>query len=101
MQDSSYHGFGADRTVMPIFVFWSREAEEARELLSDNIKMPVMQAQIVDRVAMRRAVMAGCGITELTCRNYNDIAASEIIVAMMQTKILEPCGNGTNTARNS
>ena len=29
------------------------------------------------------------------------IAASEIIVAMMQTKILDPCGNGTNTARNS
>lgn len=57
----------------------TREAEEAREMLSDNVRMPVMQAQIVDRVAMRRAVMAGCGITELTGRNYNDVAAGEMM----------------------
>lgn len=42
------------------------EAQEARELLSDDPNMPVAAAQLADRVAIRRSVMAGCGLIELT-----------------------------------
>jgi len=57
----------------------THEADEARELLSENPRMPVLQSQLVDRVAMRRSVMLGCGVTELTGKNYNEAAASEML----------------------
>lgn len=56
----------------------THEADDARELL-DNPKMPVMTAQLGDRVAMRRAVMAGCGITELTGKLSNETAVREML----------------------
>ena len=57
----------------------TKEAEEARELLSENPKLPVAAAQLVDRVAMRRAVMSGCGVTELTGKFSNELATCEIL----------------------
>lgn len=57
----------------------TRESEEARELLADNPRMPVMAAHLVDRVAMRRAVMAGCGVTELTGKLANEAANTEML----------------------
>lgn len=57
----------------------TKEADEARELLTENEKMPVMKAQMVDRVAMRRAVMAGCGVTELTGKSASEPAAAEML----------------------
>ena len=56
----------------------TKEAEEARELLGDNEMMPVMEAQLTNRVAMRRAVMGGCGVIELTGKNANEAAVSEM-----------------------
>lgn len=57
----------------------TREAEEARELLSENPHMPVANSQLVDRVAMRRAVMAGCGVTELTGKGGSESANIEVL----------------------
>jgi len=57
----------------------TREAEEARELLSENPNMPVAHAQLVDRVAMRRAVMSGCGVTELTGKAGSEAANVEML----------------------
>lgn len=57
----------------------TNEASEARELLGDSVGMRVMQAQLGDRVANRRAVMMGCGITELTGKSANETAAREIL----------------------
>lgn len=57
----------------------TNEASEARELLADNATMTVMQAQLGDRVANRRAVMMGCGITELTGKAANETASREIL----------------------
>ena len=57
----------------------TKEADEARELLSDNPDMPVLGAQLVDRVAMRRAVMSGCGVTELTGKYASDAANTEML----------------------
>lgn len=57
----------------------TREADEARELLADNDKMPVMAAQLVDRVAMRRAVMNGCGLLELTGKHASEAANTEML----------------------
>lgn len=67
----------------------TREAEEARELLSENLKMPVAACQLVDRVAMRRAVMSGCGVTELSGR-YSSEAANAEILALYEKVFDEP-----------
>lgn len=53
----------------------TNEAEEARELLADDPNMPVAKCQLVDRVAMRRAVLAGCGLIELTGTNKTEALA--------------------------
>jgi chromosome partitioning protein len=39
--------------------------------------MSLMQCQISDRVAVRRAVMAGCGISELTGKNASEASVAE------------------------
>jgi chromosome partitioning protein len=53
----------------------TNEAADARELLSENPKMPVMQTQLADRVAMRRAVLSGCSVLELTGTNKTEAVA--------------------------
>lgn len=57
----------------------TREASDARTLLDESTRMPVLQSQLVDRVAMRRSVMLGCGVTELTGKDYDGRAATEIL----------------------
>jgi chromosome partitioning protein len=66
----------------------TNEAAEARELLSENEKMPVMETQLVDRVAMRRAVMAGCGVAELTGSAKADAVAE--VLALYEEVFGEP-----------
>lgn len=56
------------------------EAADARELLVEGFpNIPVLQTQLVDRVAMRRAVSAGCGVTELTGKNASEPAKAEVL----------------------
>lgn len=56
----------------------TKEAEEARERLAeDSPETPVLTAQLGDRVAVRRAVMTGCGVIELEGRNANATAEDE------------------------
>jgi chromosome partitioning protein len=56
------------------------EAGDARELLAEGFPdITVYQTQLADRVAMRRAVMVGCGVTELTGKNASEPAKSEIL----------------------
>lgn len=57
----------------------TKEAEESRTLLEENPNMPVLAAQIVDRVAMRRAVMSGCGVTELAGKSGSESANAEML----------------------
>jgi len=57
----------------------TREGPEARELLSDIPDMPLEPYQIVDRVAVRRAVMMGCGILELTGKDASKDANAELL----------------------
>jgi chromosome partitioning protein len=66
----------------------TNEASEARELLVENEKMPVMETQLVDRVAMRRAVMAGCGVIELAGTNKADAVAE--VLSLYQEVFGEP-----------
>jgi chromosome partitioning protein len=55
------------------------EAADARELLAEGFPtIPVLETQLVDRVAMRRAVSAGCGVTELAGKNASEAATREI-----------------------
>jgi chromosome partitioning protein len=56
----------------------TREGLEARELLADNPKMPVWSGQLADRVALRRAVMMGCGLMELTGKDASPAANAEM-----------------------
>ncbi len=51
------------------------EADDARELMADYPTLTVAQAQLVDRVAMRRSVAAGCGLVEMTGPGKNDALA--------------------------
>lgn len=67
------------RVVLNAVSAATREADDARELLGDTHKMPVMAVQLVDRVAMRRAVMAGCGLLELTGKSANEAANAEML----------------------
>jgi chromosome partitioning protein len=55
------------------------EGEECRALLEEDPKVPVMQTKLIDLVAMRRAVMAGCGVTELTGKKRSDSANQQMI----------------------
>ena len=55
------------------------EAVEAREYLADAEDMQVLGAVLVDRVAMRRAVMSGCGVLELAGKQANTAANTELI----------------------
>lgn len=57
----------------------TREGHEARELLGDNLKMPLESCQLVDRVAVRRAVMVGCGVIELTGKDSSPAANAELL----------------------
>lgn len=57
----------------------TNEAAEVREMLADSANMAVMQAQLGDRVANRRAVMMGCGVTELTGKAANEAASREML----------------------
>lgn len=57
----------------------THEAEEARELLADDESILVMDSQLVDRVAMRRSVMAGCGVIELPPKMRSEAATEEIL----------------------
>jgi len=57
----------------------TNEAEEARELLAEYEEMPVMKTQLVDRVAMRKAVKAGCAVVELKTKAGNEAACEEIM----------------------
>jgi chromosome partitioning protein len=57
----------------------TREWEEAREMLSDNEKMPVLNSQLTNRVAHRRAIRAGCGVIELTGKSHDVLAVAEMI----------------------
>jgi len=57
----------------------TNEAAEARELLSDNPNLPVLQSVLVDRVAMRRAVMAGCAVIELPTRLSSPACVQELM----------------------
>lgn len=56
----------------------TNEAAEARELLAENAHMPVLQSILVDRVAMRRAVMAGCAVVELPSRLSSSACVQEL-----------------------
>lgn len=56
------------------------EGEEARAMIAENETLPrLLNAQLGDRVAMRRAVVFGCGVTELTGKNANGTATAEIL----------------------
>lgn len=57
----------------------TREGDEARELLQDDESMPVMSCHLIDRVAMRRAVMNGCGVVELTGKHFSEPCKTEML----------------------
>lgn len=63
----------------------THEAREARELLLEyEEEMPVLAAQLVDRVAMRHAVKAGCGVIELPPKGANELAIYEMMGVYVQ-----------------
>lgn len=55
----------------------TKEAEEARALLTDA-GFDVLKTQIVDRVAMRKAVMSACAVVELQGKFANETASAEL-----------------------
>lgn len=65
--------------VLNLVAASTREGDAARELLSESDTMPVAKSQLVDRVAMRNAVMSGCGVTELTGKLASAAATTEML----------------------
>lgn len=67
------------RVVLNAVSSSTTEGEEARAVLADDEALPLMACQLTDRVAMRRAVMAGCAVTELTGKSASEPANTELL----------------------
>jgi len=57
----------------------TKEAEEAREALTEFEDFPVLDSMLVERVTMRRAVRLGCAVVELTGKNLNPACVQELM----------------------
>jgi chromosome partitioning protein len=58
---------------------FTKEGDQAREMLLDDEKFPrVMDSQLADRAAMRKAVAAGCCVTELPGKQGGEAATAEL-----------------------
>ncbi len=68
------------RVVLNLVAASTTEADEARVLLQEyEEQMPVMDCQLIDRVAHRRAVKFSCGVTELPASVANPAATAETL----------------------